>query len=281
MDGILLINKDKGCTSRDVVNMACKKLNTRKIGHTGTLDPIADGLLILCVGKATKLIDMLTSKTKEYIATVKMGVSTDTYDTEGKVLEEKDFSLDEERLIQALNSFKKTYSQQVPIYSAVKINGMKLYDYARNSIPVELPSRMVTISDIELIDYDSINKHFKFRVVVSKGTYIRSLIHDIGESLNIPMIMSSLTRTKIDNYNIIDSTKIDYVNENSIIKIEDFLNIRKENVDEFLFNKIKNGNKLENRYNLMNDEYIMFIHDSNLVAIYKNVDNVLKAYIVF
>lgn len=131
MDGIIVVNKPKGITSRDVVNKACKLLNTKKIGHTGTLDPIATGVLVLCVGKATKLVEVLTKNDKEYIATVKLGILTDTLDTDGTIIEKKQASLDKNELENVLKSFIGMYNQEVPIYSAVKINGKKLYEYAR------------------------------------------------------------------------------------------------------------------------------------------------------
>ena len=183
MDGVLIVNKEKGVTSRDVVNKICKILNTKKVGHTGTLDPIATGVLVVCVGKATKLVEILTSEDKEYIATVKLGVLTDTLDTDGKVLEEKDVFIKKEDLVRTLNSFVGFYDQEVPIYSAVKINGKKLYEYARSNIKVDLPKRRVEIKKIELLEFNK--DHYKFKVLVSKGTYIRSLIKDINDKNKI------------------------------------------------------------------------------------------------
>ena len=152
MDGIIVVNKPKGITSRDVVNKACKLLNTKKIGHTGTLDPIATGVLVLCVGKATKLVEVLTKNDKEYIATVKLGILTDTLDTDGTIIEKKQASLDKNELENVLKSFIGMYNQEVPIYSAVKINGKKLYEYAREKKEVTLPKRMVEIKDIKLLN---------------------------------------------------------------------------------------------------------------------------------
>ena len=179
MDGIILVDKPKGITSRDVVNEISKKFHTKKVGHTGTLDPIATGLMIVCINKGCKLVPLLTNHDKTYLATVKLGIKTDTYDITGKVLEENNnYKLSREELIDTLNSFKGSYMQEAPIYSSIKVNGKKLYEYARNNIPVELPKRLVDIYNIELIDYN--NDSFSFRVSVSKGTYIRSLINDIS-----------------------------------------------------------------------------------------------------
>ena len=150
MNGILLVNKPSGMTSRDVVNKVSKILGTKKIGHTGTLDPMATGVLVLCIGTATKLVEMLTATTKEYEAEMALGIKTDSYDITGYVLENNSVIKKEEEVRAALMNMQGSYEQEVPIYSAVKINGKKLYEYAREIKQVELPKRMVTISNIEL-----------------------------------------------------------------------------------------------------------------------------------
>lgn len=277
MDGVLLIDKEKGITSRDVVNKVCHILNTRKVGHCGTLDPIATGLMIVCVNKATKIVDVLTEHDKEYICTVKVGINTDTYDVTGNILEERYEKIDKDTLINTLNSFKGEYIQEVPIYSAIKVNGKKLYDYARNNETVELPKHLVKIYDIELLDNN--NDTFSFRVKVSKGTYIRSLVHDIGTKLNIPMSMQELRRTKINNLDIKDSIKVEDVSYDKLINIKDILNIKTVVVKDELLKKIKNGNSINDIYN---EELILFTDsDSNNLAIYKKYDNILKAFKVF
>lgn len=277
MDGVLLIDKEKGITSRDVVNKVCHILNTRKVGHCGTLDPIATGLMIVCVNKATKIVDVLTEHDKEYICTVKVGINTDTYDVTGNILEERYEIIDKDTLINTLNSFKGEYIQEVPIYSAIKVNGKKLYDYARNNETVELPKHLVKIYDIELLDNN--NDTFSFRVKVSKGTYIRSLVHDIGTKLNIPMSMQELRRTKINNLDIKDSIKVEDVSYDKLINIKDILNIKTVVVKDELLKKIKNGNSINDIYN---EELILFTDsDSNNLAIYKKYDNILKAFKVF
>lgn len=277
MDGVLLIDKEKGITSRDVVNKVCHILNTRKVGHCGTLDPIATGLMIVCVNKATKIVDVLTEHDKEYICTVKVGINTDTYDVTGNILEERYEKIDKDTLINTLNSFKGEYLQEVPIYSAIKVNGKKLYDYARNNETVELPKHLVKIYDIELLDNNE--ETFSFRVKVSKGTYIRSLVHDIGTKLNIPMSMQELRRTKINNLDIKDSIKVEDVSFDKLINIKDILNIKTVVVKDELLKKIKNGNSINDIYN---EELILFTDsDSNNLAIYKKYDNILKAFKVF
>lgn len=272
MDGIILINKEKGITSRDVVNQVCKKLNTGKVGHTGTLDPIATGLMVLCVGEGLKLVEFLTGHDKDYIAKVKLGIKTNTYDITGKVLEEKDYYLEKDELINVLNSFNGEYLQEVPIYSSIKVNGKKLYEYARNNEEVVLPKHLVKVSNIKLLDFNK--DSFTFKVTVSSGTYIRSLINDIGNKLGIPMAMEELTRTRVGEYNLDDTTDIDNLN---VIPITS-LNIKKIEVDDNLLKKVSNGVKVENNYQ---SNLIMFIHNNIPLAIYKDDNGVLKAYRVF
>ena len=282
MDGVLIVNKEKGVTSRDVVNKICKILNTKKVGHTGTLDPIATGVLVVCVGKATKLVEILTSEDKEYIATVKLGILTDTLDTDGKVLEEKDVFIKKEDLVRALNSFVGFYDQEVPIYSAVKINGKKLYEYARSNIKVDLPKRRVEIKKIELLEFNK--DHYKFKVLVSKGTYIRSLIKDINDKLKIIGSMSDLIRTKQGDFDIKDSYTISEINDSkyNLLTVTDVL--KDENcviIDSTLFKKVKNGAIINNEYNT---NMVTFIYKDNVVAIYKTYDkdkNKMKPYKMF
>jgi len=282
MDGIILVNKPKNVTSRDVVNKVGSLLRTKKIGHTGTLDPIATGVLVLCIGKYTKLVDLITSYEKEYIATVLVGMKTDTLDVTGNVLENIDIKIEKDKLIQALNSFKGSYMQEVPIYSAVKINGKKLYEYARNNEVIDLPKREVEIKNIELLDIN--NNEFTFKVTVSKGTYIRSLINDIGLKLNIPMCMKELKRTMQGNFKIEDSNTIDDIENNkfNILDIKDILNYPVIKIDnDVLEFQIKNGSIIENKYD---NEIIMFELDNKTIAIYKTYEKdttKLKPYKMF
>lgn len=270
MDGIIVIDKPKGITSRDVVNNVCKSLNTKKIGHTGTLDPIATGVLVLCVGKATKLVEVLTSNDKEYVATVKLGILTDTLDTDGKVLKKQETFVDKNELLNILNSFVGTYNQSVPIYSAVKINGKKLYEYAREGIEVKLPKRMVEIKNIELLEFS--NDSYKFKVNVSKGTYIRSLIKDINDKLGVIGVMSDLRRTRQGKFIIDDSYTLEAV-KNGNYKILTITDVLKDDkcviIDDTLYKVIKNGGIIKNDYK---DEYVTFIYHDDVVAIYKVYD---------
>ena len=278
MDGIILINKPKGITSRDVVNEIVKKFHTKKVGHTGTLDPMATGLMVICINKGCKLVPLLTNHDKTYLATVKLGIKTDTYDITGKVQEEDyNYHLDKEKLIDCLNSFIGSYYQEVPIYSSIKVNGKKLYEYARSNIPVTLPKHLVNIYNISLIDFN--NDSFSFRVSVSKGTYIRSLINDIGNKLSIPMAMSDLNREVVGDFKIDKAKSLEDISELDIIPIKDIFNMKKVIVDdEVLLKKINNGNKLDDIYN---EDYVMFIHNDKCIAIYKRVGNYLKVDNIF
>ena len=271
MDGIIVVNKPKGLTSRDVVNKICKIFNTKKVGHTGTLDPLATGVLIICVGKATKLVEILTSEEKEYIASVKLGILTDTLDTDGNIIKKEDINLDKEELEKIINSFKKEYMQEVPVYSAVKINGKKLYEYARNGEDIKLPSRLVNIKNIELLEYDN-NISYKFKTLVSKGTYIRSLINDINKDLNVIGSMSELIRTKQGKYKLEDAYTLEEIENNNfkLFSITDVL--IDENcvlIDDEAFERVKNGAILNNIYD--KDE-VTFIYNNEVIAIYKKYD---------
>ena len=276
MDGIILINKEKGLTSRDVVNQISKKLQTKKVGHAGTLDPIATGLLVIGVGNGTKILDLLTLDQKEYIATVSIGIQTDTYDITGNILKKQEnYQLDKKTLENTLNSFLGSYEQEVPKYSAVKINGKKLYEYARKQEEIELPKRLVTIYQIELLNYN--DSEFTFKTLVSKGTYIRSLINDIGLKLNIPMTMKELKRTRSGKFLLENSNLItDNYNYITIDKALDFKIIELE--DEDLLKKVKNGNKINLPYD---DLFLTLKNQDKVLAIYKKEKFEYKAFKVF
>lgn len=277
MNGILLINKPAGYTSRDVVNKICHEFKTKKVGHTGTLDPLATGVLVITLGKFTKLNDCLTSTYKEYIAKMKLGILTDTLDITGTVLQEEKVTLTEEQIREAIKSFVGYYDQEVPIYSAVKVNGKKLYEYARNGENVILPKRKVHIKEMEIL---SINGDvIEFRVVVSKGTYIRSLIRDIGTSLNTSATMLELIRTKQGDFSIEESFTLDEVLAGNY-QIKDINNILDMDIiymDEELYKKISNGVKY---YGNEKKEYILFKMNEKDIALYKKYDDVYKMFLL-
>ena len=280
MNGILLIDKPKNLTSRDVVNEVVKKLGIKKVGHTGTLDPIATGVLVVCIGKATKLVNYLTSAEKEYIATVELGTRTDTLDNTDSILEEEVSIKTKEEIELVLNSFNGKYIQEVPIYSAVKVNGKKLYEYARNGEEVILPKREVEIKNIELIgevEYVNNKTIFKFKCTVSKGTYIRALINDIAKRLNTIGIMTDLRRTKQGKFSIEECIEIKSVNKSKLISIKDIIDCKKVELTKDIEKKVLNGNSLKNTYD---EEKILFIKNDKVVALYEGIDE-LRLSIMF
>ena len=274
--GVIVINKEKDMTSFDVVNEVSKIFGIKKVGHTGTLDPLAEGVLIIAIGKATKIVELLTAEDKEYIAEVKLGIKTDTLDITGEILEKQEIpkNIDINKII---NSYKKTYQQEVPIYSAVKVNGKKLYEYARKKEKVTLPKKEVTIKEIKLLDFN--NDTFKFKTLVTKGCYIRSLINDICIDLNTIGTMTSLIRTKQGKVTLDDSTTLSELkNGNYKIKtIEDSLNYKVIEVNDFLTRKISNGHQLDNTWNIK-DKVIFKSQNKKLLGIYQVVDDKLKVW---
>lgn len=276
MNGILIVNKSDGFTSRDVVNKLSKVFNTKKIGHTGTLDPIAKGVLVVVLGKYTKLCEDLTQTYKEYIATFKLGILTDTLDITGNIIDEKSCNVSEEEIRNVISNYKCVYNQEVPIYSSVKINGRKLYEYARNGEEVTLPKREVDIKSIEVLE---INKDIiKIKCLVSKGTYIRSLIRDIGESLNTHATMTDLIRTKQGIFDIKDSYTIEDIENGNykLINIEDVLDLCVIN-NEYI-KEATNGVKLELD---IKNKYILFKSNNEEVALYKKDDEYFRMYVHF
>lgn len=285
--GLLIINKPKDITSRDVVNTVSRKLGIKHIGHTGTLDPIATGVLVLAVNDGCKIIELLTKVEKEYIAEVLVGVETDTLDSTGNILNTYNIeNLTNEEVEKVLASFTGKYEQEVPKYSAVHVNGKRLYEYARNDIEVTLPKREVEIKEIELVkSLEKIDNfyRFSFRVKVSKGTYIRSFIRDIGNQLHIPCTMNQLIRTKQGDFDISESISLDEVEIDKLIPIKKALKDYEQMiVDEYMESKIRNGiildKKIENGYLLLLNQ------KEELLAIYQPYQKDLsksKPYKVF
>jgi len=273
MNGILVVNKEVGVTSRDVINDLTHIFKTKSIGHTGTLDPIATGVLVVVIGKYTKLCNYLVSTKKEYIAEMILGMDTDTLDVTGNIKHQKNVNISEEKIRECLNSFIGEYEQTVPIFSAVKVNGKKLYEYARNGEVVELPKRKVSIYDIEILNIDS--NIIKFKVSVSKGTYIRSLIRDIGVSLGTYGCMKSLIRTKQGDFFIEDAYSIEDIRNGNykLLNIEDCLDI--DIINDFNIKDISNGVKLDK--NISDKEFILFKD----TALYKKDDDCYRMFIKF
>ena len=278
--GILVINKEKNMTSRDVVNIACKKLGTKHIGHTGTLDPIATGVLVLGVNDGCKVIDLLTSVSKVYQAEVIVGLKTDTLDITGTIEEEYNIeNLEKEKVENILKTFKGKYLQEVPKYSAIHVNG-------KENKEVELPKREVEIFDIKLLDEIKTEKNyysFSFIVHVSKGAYIRSLIRDIGSKLGYPCTMKNLIRIKQGNFSLEEAISIDDIKEDKIVKIVDALQeYEKLIVDDEVAKKVENGSILS--FNTNSDMVLILNQENDLLAIYIRYDkdtSKMKPYKVF
>ena len=226
MNGVLNIFKNSGMSSFDVVRIIRKIACEKKVGHTGTLDPEAIGVLPVCLGKATKIIDYIMNDKKSYKVKFKLGVTTATYDLEGEILSETDTSnITVEETLEAINKFKGTYNQVPPMYSALKKNGVRLYELARKGIEVEREGRPITIYDIKDIEINL--PYISMEVTCSKGTYIRSLCYDIGEELKVGACMTELRRTETSCFHERDSVNINDLNSeninNYIISIEDAL----------------------------------------------------------
>lgn len=279
MDQLLVVNKPEGFTSRDVVNKLSKILNTKKIGHTGTLDPIATGVLVCLTGKYTKLVDLLTALDKEYIAEIKLGIKTDTGDITGNVIDTSNKVILKNDILDVIKKFPKKYLQTVPKYSAVKINGKKLYEYARENIEIELPKREVNIYNLELISFN--DDIIKIKTKVSKGTYIRSLIEDICEMLGTVGCMKSLVRTHQGIFGIDEAYTLDDIQNNNFIgkNIHEFLDYPCINVEECNLKTVLNGGKISNIYDIK-DKVIMMYNNKDL-AIYEVDGETLKPYVMF
>lgn len=270
MNGVINIYKNTGMTSFDVVAMVRRVAKMKKVGHTGTLDPAASGVLPVCLGKATKIIDYIMENKKVYRVNLKLGMVTDTYDLEGEVLREEDAShITKDEILNCINSFVGTIDQVPPMYSALKQNGVRLYELARQGIEVHREARKITIYSIENIKIES-NDNIQMDVCCSKGTYIRSLCYDIGEKLNVGATMTALERiqngpfTKEEAINIEDLTE--ELLEKHIISIEKALDsFEKITVNEKFGKLLRNGVKVFD--NRMYSEEVKF---NKLYRVYKD-----------
>lgn len=281
MNGVIVVNKEKGYTSRDVVNIVGKCLGTKKIGHTGTLDPMATGVLVLCVGKGLKLVEMMMNHDKEYVAKIKLGIETDTLDVTGKVLRRADvFNVSREDVLRVLEGFVGKQTQVVPKYSAIKVNGKKLYEYARNGEDVELPVKDIEIYSIKLIG-DVVDNSFFIKCCVSKGTYIRSLVRDIGYKLGTIASLEELERISLSKFNISDSYTVgDIENGNyKVLSIQDVVDFPKVIVDGDMKKKVKNGQVMNSFFD---EDKVLVCDDNEVLAIYQKMDNgLVKPYRMF
>lgn len=248
MNGIIVINKPKDYTSHDVVNIIRKTANMKRVGHTGTLDPIAQGVLVICLGKATKISEFLLSSDKKYIADIKFGYETDSLDASGETIKTTDKIPKKSELIKALDKFKGEINQIPPMYSALKYKGKKLYEYAREGKVLDLKARKVNIKSLELID--QLDKgSYRIEIECSSGTYIRSLIRDLAYELSSYATMQELIRIKSSKFDLSMAYDIDYIKsidkyklESLLIPIDDALsNMKSYKVADFFYKGITNG----------------------------------------
>lgn len=286
--GILVVNKAKGMTSHDVVAILRRKLNIKKVGHTGTLDPMATGVLPICIGNATRVSDYIMNQGKSYIATLKFGEATTTYDFEGEITNKSDnkiFQVNEVKNV--LEGFKGIIEQTPPIYSALKVNGKKLYQYAREGKEVEIKKRNVKIYDIKLLELS--NEYAKIEVSCSKGTYIRSLIHDIGLKLNTFAHMTDLIRNRVGKFELINAIDISKINELNFEKILEnvipaekcLYNLGQINILEDLKFRLINGQRVNIKtikYNgiFNQNKDIVVSVNNDFIGIGKIKNNILK-----
>ena len=284
MEGIIVVNKPKGITSFDVIRKLKKILKTKKIGHTGTLDPLATGVMLVCVGKATKLASDLEAKDKVYIADFDIGYATDTYDIEGKKIAENIIEVSKEDLEQSIKKFIGNIKQVPPMYSAIKIDGNKLYHLARKGIEVERPERNVTIEYINLLDFKD-NK-VKIETKVSKGCYIRSLIYDIGQDLGTYATMTALQRKQVGEYSLENSYNLEQIEEMTLNNDFKFLKTIEEifSYDKYSLQTekeltlYKNGNTVKIKENLENKRYRIYFQNEFVGLANIENNNLLKGY---
>ena len=287
MDGIIIINKPKGCTSHDIVYKIKKMLN-EKVGHTGTLDPMAEGVLPILIGKGTQLSKYLINHNKKYIVELQLGTKTDTADSEGKIIEEQPVNetlLTQENIKKILQTFIGKQEQVPPIYSAIKVNGKKLYEYARKGQKVELKPRQIEIYNIDLIDYSPKEKQIKFEVFCGKGTYIRSLCEDIATKFGTVGYMKSLKRTQVGDFKIEDSVTVEELNKVDIpiISVEKIFEASPSiELDERKLKLFLNGVMLTQKYD--DGVYKIYSHESNNINQFIGTgtikDNLLKRDII-
>lgn len=270
MDGILLINKGKSCTSHDVVYKV-KKLFSEKVGHTGTLDPNATGVLPILIGKGTKVSEFLINHDKKYIATIRLGIKTDTADGEGNIIEEKnvdDICFDIDVINRAFTELKGKQKQKPPMYSAIKVNGKKLYEYARSGKTVDVPARDIEIYDLKLININKENQEITFEIFCSKGTYVRTVCEQIAEELGTVGFMKELKRTLVGDFKIENSITIEELQDN--FNNHEFINEKVISMEQFFESKEKIVLNDKDINLLLNGVMIESNCNSNIVRVYDN-----------
>lgn len=279
MFGFLNINKPKGMTSHDVVVILRKILKIKQIGHSGTLDPMATGVLPIALGKATRLIEYLSNK-KEYVAKLKFGFISDSYDSDGKVEKYSEKIVSESELLAVIPDFIGEIKQTPPMYSAVHCNGKRLYELAREGkIVDDIPERIVIVKNIELLSFDSMNQTAEIKITCEKGTYIRSIIHDIGQLLSSGAIMTDLIRSNSSDFKLEDSILFDKNMsadnlKNKLLNPLDVLLYNQKSLDEDEFNKVKHGNSIT--INEIDADMILLTHEDKLIAVGEVDGSIIK-----
>ncbi len=285
MRGILNINKPKGITSFDVIAKLRKILNIKKIGHAGTLDPLATGVLPIFISNTTRLIQF-APKVKSYRAYARLGIETQTYDAQGEIISKNitDYNLEEIKNI--LHKFEGKYLQTPPIYSAISVNGKRLYEYARKNQEVEIPQKEVEIFNIEVVDF-LIEGDFPlliFDINCAGGVYVRSVIHDLGQKLKTGAMMENLTRTMSANLKIEDSVKLDDLTAENvsdyIINPRQVLNLEEILLNDIDFDKIQKGQFISNTSKNVSDNFVKLVYNDNLVGIGLTDDDLIKPKVV-
>ena len=283
MFGFLNVYKPKGKTSHDVVAILRRVTKIKQIGHTGTLDPFAEGVLPICIGKATRLIEYLKDD-KAYIGTVQLGKSTTTYDIEGEGVKESDKVVTKEDVEQVLDCFRGDIKQYPPIYSAIKVKGKKLYEYARKGEEVKIESRKVNISELKILNYDVENRQLELYIACSKGTYIRSIANDLGEKLETYGYLIKLVRVQAGNFGVNDSVKLEELEtaeqvEKHLIYPLEYLNYPKIELSSEDYEKVSHGMPISCS-NFQNGTVIL-TKNNKLIAIGDNKNNTIKCSKVF
>ena len=252
-------------TSHDVVSVLRRITKIKQIGHTGTLDPFAEGVLPICIGKATRLIEYLDDD-KEYLATVQFGTATTTYDPEGEITSTSDKKITKEELLRELENFRGEISQLPPIYSAIKIKGKKLYEYARKGETIEIQPRKVFISKLELKNFDEPNQTAELLIGCSKGTYIRSIAHDLGQNLKCGGHLTKLVRTKAGKFTIKNANHLDNLNvPESLINPLNMLSLPQIELTKTQHEKILHGQQIENNSNFA--DFVILIYNNAISAV--------------
>lgn len=269
--GFLNVYKPKGMTSHDVVSRMRRITKIKQIGHTGTLDPFAEGVLPICIGKSTRLIEYLADD-KEYLATVKFGITTDSYDLDGTIVKTSDVKITEDDVLNALPQFRGEISQLPPIYSAIKVKGKKLYEYARAGEEVKIEARQVFIEKLELVRFSETEQVAEVLVKCSKGTYIRSIAHDLGEVLGCGAHLVKLIRTQAGRFLINNSTNLEDFQDKDIVNMKlinpiEMLDYPKVLVNEDELIKIKNGVAIENKNGIKVNEVVILINNDIIRAV--------------